>query len=154
MNPGQNTGFDAFGKGMITAYPYSDTGFWSGTGSVYGQTGGANAATQLAVIAIEAAAQDPGPINVFTFSGGAQAFAAALLILPADVASRINNITYVSPGSVGGGLPSASSPVTSGTGNTTVVVGTSGPFNSLFNGFLGGNLPYGARCNGSRYPPA
>jgi hypothetical protein len=125
---------------MITAYPYSGTNVATGAGSVAGQSGGPNPATQLAYQAIMAAAQDSGPINIFAFSGGAQAFAAALLLLPSDVASRINNITYLPPGSFGGQLPSASSSTTSGNGTTTVIWG-----GGIIDTIVVGNLPYGAR---------
>jgi RHS repeat-associated protein len=145
MNPGQNGAFDALGANMITAFPYSGTTPISGVLRVAGQIGGGNSATQLAYQAIMgAAAQSTGPINVFTFSGGAQAFAAALLLLPSDVAGRINNITYISPGSGGGNLPGTVSGLAANGGTTTVLTGTKGIWNTLFNNTIGGNLPYGA----------
>jgi hypothetical protein len=52
--------------------------------------------------AIEAAAADsPGPINLFGFSGGASAITNALPLLPSSVTSRIASITYASPGNFG-----------------------------------------------------
>ena len=75
----------------------------------------ANASTLTAFISLMNAAQDPGAINVFTFSGGAQAFASAYGYLPGSVQSRFNNVTYVSPGAAGT-LPA-------GNGSTTAVFG-------------------------------
>ncbi len=132
MNPGGDGAFDQFGARMMTGFGYSGTNWLTGSVSVIAQAAGANAATQVAYQAIMAAAQDPGPINIFAFSGGAQAFAAALLLLPQDVAERLNNVTYLSPGSFGGQLPS-------GSGTTTVISG-----GSPIDVFVGGNLPYGA----------
>jgi RHS repeat-associated protein len=45
--------------------------------------------------AILAAAQNPGPIDIFAFSGGAQDVATALNNLPASIVSRIRNIVYI-----------------------------------------------------------
>jgi hypothetical protein len=79
--------------------------------------------------AIMLAAQDPGPINVFAFSGGATAFAVALQYVPSSVASRISNVVYVSPAGMGGMLPS-------GSDATAVVMG-----NSLIDLAVVSNIP-------------
>jgi RHS repeat-associated protein len=91
--------------GANQAYPYANgvglAGIPIGGANVLSQAlAGANANTQAAFLAIIAAAQDPGQINIFTFSGGAQAFATAYQYLPASIQTRIGNISYVSPGGV------------------------------------------------------
>jgi RHS repeat-associated protein len=115
--------------GADQAFPYSNGngtgllgqiyGLLAGVGSVAAQAlAGANASTLVALDSILQAAQDPGNINIFTFSGGAQAFASAYQYLPASIQGRINNVTYVSPGTSGTTLPSGAS------GTPTVVLGT------------------------------
>jgi hypothetical protein len=79
-----------------------------------------NRATAAAMLALLSAAKDPGPINVFTYSGGAQAFATAFSLLPASITSRITNITYIAPGTAALTLPS-------GSGATSIVRGDSDP---------------------------
>jgi len=52
--------------------------------------------------AITAAAADSGdPINLYLFSGSANAFKGAVPLLAPDVIARIQSITYASPGTVG-----------------------------------------------------
>ncbi len=108
---GSDPGMDSFaeGRGMIEAFPYFGTGVPPGGATVAGEAIAGNLATQTAYDAImAAAAEDPGLINIVTYSGGAAAFAAALPLIPASVASRIDDITYLSPGAVGS-LPSSPS---------------------------------------------
>jgi hypothetical protein len=120
-SPGQpeTVGMNEFATatGAIQDYPYSGGSIPSGVADVLapGLTGKAAPATVSAVIAILLAAQDPGPINIFTFSGGAEAFRDAVQYLPSDVVARINNVTYIAPGAIGG-LPA-------GNGRTTLVLG-------------------------------
>jgi hypothetical protein len=132
MNPGQNGTVDQFGSSTITAFPYSWTNFATGVASVIAQAFGRNDATTLAVQAIALAAQDPGLINIRAFSGGEQAFNAAISLLLADIVGRINNVTYLSPGSF-------RSQLASGSGITTFISGT-----SLIDVAINGNAPYGA----------
>jgi RHS repeat-associated protein len=95
------TGF-ATSIGAIVAFPYANTNLLTGLLGVLGASISQNIANNVAAAAIMAAAADsPDPINIFTFSGGAAAFAGALPLLPDNVVSRINNVTYASPGIVG-----------------------------------------------------
>jgi RHS repeat-associated protein len=88
--------------GAMTAFPYAGSDKVTGVLGVAAQAITSTAATQTAVNAILAAAADSdGPINIFAFSGGAAAFKDALGLLPASVISRIQNVTYASPGVVG-----------------------------------------------------
>ena len=111
--------------GAILDFPYSNSAetlldqLFNGLGSVASQgLLNSNGATISAAIAIMTAAlEDAGSINIFTFSGGAQAFQTALQDLPPSVVNRINNVTYVSPGAV--------SSLTGGSGQTTVIQGNS-----------------------------
>jgi hypothetical protein len=110
----------AAANSMNLAFPYTSGGGSAaiqGAGEVAWQFGAATTATQIAYYALMAAARDSGPINVITFSGGAQAFNAALAFVPADVKDRINNVTYISPGSVNSGL-------FAGSGITEAILGT------------------------------
>jgi RHS repeat-associated protein len=100
-----NTGEAGFANsiGAMQAYRYAGTDVGSGVGEV--GIGAAtsstwNAATVAASIN-EAAQDSSGPINLFIFSGGAQAFSDALSTLSASVVSRIASITYASPGMIG-----------------------------------------------------
>ncbi len=91
--------------GAITVFPFAGGSIPGGAASVLFGTLTSDAAAEAVAQAILAAAADQsGDINIFAFSGGANAFAAALQLLPADVISRINNVTYASPGA-GGQLP-------------------------------------------------
>ena len=91
--------------GAMQAYPYAGTDYGTGVGSV--MIGAITSGTWQALTvaeAINAAASDSsGPINLFIFSGGAQAFADALSdgYLSSDTLGRIQSITYASPGIVG-----------------------------------------------------
>jgi RHS repeat-associated protein len=110
--------------GAVQAFPYA-SGSRSGVlGAIAGLSQvayqallGASPSTFTAFMSVMAASQDPGPINIFTFSGGAQAFASAYQYLPTSVQDRINNVTYVSPGAISG------SPLPAGNGSTTAVLG-------------------------------
>jgi hypothetical protein len=85
-SPGQpeTVGMNEFATatGAIQDYPYSGGSIPSGVADVLapGLTGKAAPATVSAVIAILLAAQDPGPINIFTFSGGLQRCGSVLAI--------------------------------------------------------------------------
>jgi hypothetical protein len=71
-------------------------GFWGHVTATW------SAATAAAAISA-AGADSSGPINLFIFSGGAEAFANALAqhLIDPSVVARIQNITYASPGIVG-----------------------------------------------------
>jgi len=88
--------------GAMQAYPYQGTD--KATGVLTVMVNGVEATAQglTAADAIEAAAADsPGPINLFGFSGGAAAITNALGLLPQSILSRIASITYASPGNFG-----------------------------------------------------
>ncbi len=104
--------FANFTANDITAYPFSagatgpsGGGLLGGIIGVAEQTYGPTSNTTAAIAGLVNAAETPGPINVFAFSGGAGTFTAAINFLSnngrADIAQRINNITYVSPGANG-----------------------------------------------------
>lgn len=118
MDQFNSAGFTSFGAsvGANIAYPYQAGSVIAGVVSVIAQQFSVNTATATAYATIMAAAQDSGPINIFALSGGAEAFSAAFELLPAEVKSRIGNVTYLSPAGMGGVLPSA-------TGTTTVITG-------------------------------
>ena len=102
--------------GANLSFPYADGTIPGGIADVAGQGFGVNDSTRAAYATImNSAAQTPAGqnFNVFTFSGGAQAFNTALSRVPADVRSRIGNIVYVSPGNV--------SSLASGNTSTTVI---------------------------------
>ncbi len=117
--------------GANQAYPYADGDRSSLIASVFsGLTEvamqgllSADSSTFAAWMSVMASANDPGPINIYTYSGGAQAFASAYPYLPSSVQNRINNVTYISPGTGGTTLPS-------GSGTTTVILGN-GPTDSF-----------------------
>jgi len=56
-------------------------------------------AVQNALNSILLAAQNPGPINIIAYSGGASAFTSAWNYLSPDIQQRIQSITYIDPGS-------------------------------------------------------
>jgi RHS repeat-associated protein len=132
MDPGA-AGLTSFANsiGADLVFPYQNGSTFGGVLDVAGQgLGLPNAASLAVVAAINQAAGDPGPINVFTFSGGAQAFNSALGYLPVDVQARINNVTYVSPGALSDLAP--------GNGNTTVISNSSGGYDPyIFAGSYG-----------------
>jgi RHS repeat-associated protein len=119
--------------GAVSGYPYSGGSKLGGIADVMSQgIFGGNQNTNVSIAAIMSAAQTPGPINIFAISGGAQSFATALQYLPADVVGRINNVTYIMPGSIGSTLPQ-------GAGTTTLVDSP-----GLLNALIVGNVPFGA----------
>jgi RHS repeat-associated protein len=88
--------------GAITALPFAGGGLIAGAANVLAQgMGDPTGATLTAFNAIVLAAQNPGPISIIAFSGGAQAFSAAWTYLNSATQSRITNITYIDPGSSG-----------------------------------------------------
>jgi RHS repeat-associated protein len=118
--------------GANLAFPYAGGSIPGGVRDVAMQGTGLlpNSATSSVVTAITQAAKDPGPINIFTFSGGAQAFNTALGSLPSDVVARIRNVTYVSPGAL--------SDLSPGQGNTTIISNPSGLIDpAIFYGSIG-----------------
>ena len=102
---------------MMGAYPYAGGTHASG---VWDIATSSQDATSVAVQAITAAYQDDpnDPINVFTVSGGSQAFADALSQLPQNIRNDIGNVVYLIPGNALNTLPPAYS------GTTTIVAGT------------------------------
>ena len=117
MAAAQDGDFEAYSTDMISVYAYSVgaspasgflgkvSGIAQGIFDVASQMFGPNSSTTAAVVGLLLASEDDGPINVTTFSGGAQAFTKAVAFLNdnggADIVARINNITYVSPGGSG-----------------------------------------------------
>ena len=88
--------------GAMQAFPYAGTDVVSGGAYVINTSFNQNVEAQTAAAAIEAAAADsPGPINLFGFSGGDQAISSALPLLPPSVLARIASITYAAPGAFG-----------------------------------------------------
>lgn len=82
-------------------FPYAGGGVAGGLADVAHQAVGIGGEEAMAVMnAIYDAAKDPGPINVYLFSGGGQAFSTAFKFLPDEVKGRINNVTYISPGGI------------------------------------------------------
>jgi RHS repeat-associated protein len=122
--PGSDQGLNqlATDLGGISAFGYGNTVNMGIVGPVAGvvEVGSAAATTTAGVAAVAsailAAAQDPGPIDIFAFSGGAQDVTTALANLPASIVSRIRNIVYIDPGFLGSLATSA--------GATTVVQGS------------------------------
>lgn len=139
-NPGDPSPQEEFANevGAISAFPYAGGSFTGGVANVIKQglvapTG----ATLTALQAISLAATNPGPISIYAYSGGAGAFAAAWSYLTPAVQDRIQNITYIDPGSA------QSLPVGNGA-NVTVYDDA----NSLLNlalQFLGGSVPLGSQ---------
>jgi RHS repeat-associated protein len=125
--------------GAETAFPYSESGVIAGALHVVGQAFGPNEATQTAAAALSAAANDSsGPIDVFTFSGGAEAFNAAVKLLPSSITSRIRNVVYLSPGHIGDLYVSSN-------GNTSTIMNPAGAIDPIisWNSFEG--IPPGLR---------
>jgi RHS repeat-associated protein len=89
--------------GAMQAYPYAGTDHTTGVAEVGigGVTSNTWNALTVAASINQAAADSSGPINLFIFSGGAQAFADAIQYLSAAVIGRISAITYASPGMIG-----------------------------------------------------
>ena len=112
--------------GANLSFPYASGTIPGGFLDVAEQGLIANDSTMAAYATImNSAAQTPAGqnFNVFTFSGGAQAFNSALSLVPSDVSSRIGNIVYVSPGNV--------STLASGNTSTTVVADPFGPTDTV-----------------------
>ena len=118
---GETTFANSIGANLVFPYPRSGlvTGLPSGLANVATQGAGMPTSATAAVVAgiLNAAAQTPSgqSINIFAFSGGAQAFNSALSYLPSSVTSRINNVTYLSPGMFG--------EANTGNGNAALVTG-------------------------------
>ncbi len=101
----------SYGSSDITVFPYAGgasqgfVGYLQGVAQAAAQAFGPTSNTYGVVIGLLNAAEQGGPINVTTFSGGAAAFTAAVNWLnsngEASVTSMIGNITYVSPGAFG-----------------------------------------------------
>jgi RHS repeat-associated protein len=86
--------------GAITAYPYAGGTVAGGVANIIAQGMGIPTGATLAVLnAIALAAQNPGPINIYAFSGGAAAFTSAWDYLKPDIQQRIQSVTYIDPGS-------------------------------------------------------
>jgi hypothetical protein len=98
----------ATGIGAMQAFPYAGSGVLAGSADV---AIASNSAADVAYQALEAALQDTGNVNIFTFSGGAEAFANAYARLTDGEKGRIANVTYVDPGG-SGMLPPGSSSTT------------------------------------------
>ena len=111
--------------GDITAFPYAGGGIPSDVADIIVQGAAIpTGATLTALEAIALAAQSPGPINIFAYSGGAATLQSAWRLLTSAIQARITSITYIDPGSFGTTLPVAA--------NTTVFGDTS----TLTNSFL------------------
>ena len=88
--------------GAMQAFPYAGTDIGTGVGAVLNTSFNQTEEAKTAAAGISAAAADsPGPINLFGFSGGAATITAALPLLSASVTARIASITYASPGNFG-----------------------------------------------------
>jgi RHS repeat-associated protein len=122
-------------QGADLAFPYTNS-FFGGLGQVFVQgMGGNTAATTVALNSLKSALGDgSGPVNVFTFSGGAQALQNAYDQLSPAEQGRINNIVYISPGS---GNPF---PIVHGNGSTVILEATGADTFPLKSG---GNAPIG-----------
>ncbi len=130
----------------IASFPYSDQSFLANFVSVIQQDYGVpNSATANLLSAIALAAQSPGQIDLFAFSGSAQTVATALGLLNADVRARIGNITYLSPGSASFAF------LPSGTGKTLVFGDSKGIIDNLIKtgapfDFINTNCGHDANC--------
>jgi hypothetical protein len=115
MGPGSDAAFDQTAQqiGGEVAYPFAG-GTVPGGGKqvLFGNVDPIN----IAAGALGDAAETPGLINVLAYSGGAGELANALLDNP-QLAGRIGNIVYISPGS-NGTIPNTLH------GHVTIVLGT------------------------------
>jgi len=86
--------------GAMQVFPYAGMDLTASLGSIEAQSLGVdNSSVEAQELAINLAAQDsPGPINLFGFSGDAQAIASAVAQLPSDVRERIDHVVLLSPG--------------------------------------------------------
>lgn len=83
----------------ITVTPYSNGTVVGGALKVMAQgVGIPTGATLNWLDAIALAAQTPGPISIYAFSGSGGAFTNAYNWLSPEIQSRITNITYIDPG--------------------------------------------------------
>ena len=85
--------------GGISVMPYSNGSLLGGVANVIVQGMGVpTGATATWLNAISVAAQTPGPISIYAFSGSGGAFTNAYNWLTPEVQARITNITYIDPG--------------------------------------------------------
>ena len=105
--------------GGISVFPYANGSLPGGGANVFlqGTTGIPTGAVGNWLDAIALAAETPGPISIYAFSGSAAAFTTAYNLLPTAIQARINNITYIDPGNV-------TTPLASGMPGTNVTVYT------------------------------
>jgi hypothetical protein len=103
----------------VAGFPYSGQNAPASIKSVVSQAAfGLNDSTFVALLTLhDALDQTTGSIDIIAYSGGAQAFAAALGKLSATDQARIGHILYISPGMVG------TLPAPSGINNIAVVQG-------------------------------
>lgn len=100
--------------GGISVTPYSNGSVPGGVAGVVAQGMGVPTGSTLDWLnAIAFAAQTPGPISIYAFSGSGGAFTNAYNWLTPAIQARINYITYLDPGNF-------SQPLTSGMPGTTV----------------------------------
>jgi RHS repeat-associated protein len=128
QTPGNNSGSISDFTNQIVgvaAFPYSPGSAVLGVLEVADQMSGPNLPTAVALTAIRhALGTNTGPIDIIAFSGGATALTLTWEQLTSDERSRIRNISYLAPGSVGG-LPPG------GYGSSNVYVGSNVVDNSL-----------------------
>jgi RHS repeat-associated protein len=104
--------------GAITATPFSNGTLIGGVANVVAQgLGIPTGATVTWLNAIALAAQTPGPISIYAFSGSGGAFTNAYNWLNPAIQARITNITYLDPGNF-------NQPLTSGVAGTNVTLYT------------------------------
>ena len=106
--------------GAISAFPYAGGSIPSGVADILAQGAGCQQEQCSLLWRRSRSSSNPGPIDIITFSGGAQAFTSAWKYLTADVQSRIQSITYVAPG--GTGQLQAGNPMTADSLGTEVRV--------------------------------
>lgn len=114
----------------VIAYPFAGTNLVNGVETVSNLGSQNIPASEVAYEAIlSAAANNAGPIDIFTFSGGAAAFSNAYGRLPSSIQARINNVSYVSPGVIGS-LPSFPNHTSAfvGTGVSDMLISSNIPF--------------------------
>ena len=123
--------------GAISAFGYAGGSIPGGLINVLAQgVGIPTGATANALNAIALAAQNPGPIDIIAFSGGAAAFTTAWNYLNPDVQKRIESITYIDPGS------SPTQSLQSGTAGTYIrVFEDSSDFANIALQLVGGSQP-------------
>jgi hypothetical protein len=93
--------------GGIAVFPYSNGTHPGGFLNVAAQSKDIpTGATLNWFMALTVAAETPGPISAYAFSGSAAAFTLAYNLLPSEIQARITNITYIDPGNFGEPLTS------------------------------------------------